>query len=164
MILFMEVRNQFVHNSESSSFIKIFEILEPSKWNKLLKINPDAFNIYKYWDKQTQDDSAINEKESVLSLAFDKLHEVILKVLVKTYQKIIEDLEEESNRQIKLKFAERTERMLELIDESLIEFGDSFEKVLMKNVGGTFDFSKRMNNFVHARTIEKFKEEFPDMA
>lgn len=160
--LFMEIRNQFIHNIEIDTFLKASEKVNAMP-KRLLETDLGLKNKFEKL-RLLQDDLEVQAtKEELLTLGFQKLYIDILETLVSQHEKIREDVDREIDIEAKSRFYHITERMMIYMDESIDEFGKKLEDILNKNFGSSFEFTSQMSNYLHRRTIEKTRNEFPDL-
>jgi len=159
LILFMEIRNQFVHNIESDSYIKVMEILGSSKKNKLLSVNQDVADFHNQLKKKQNTEE---QQEKSLEFAFDFLFLKLREIILNQEKKIIEDFEKEKNLEIDSKMLEFYSVSFKIFQDTVEEFGEIYSNTLEKNIGSKTQFKELLNTFVHQKSIERIKEKFPD--
>lgn len=159
LILFMEIRNQFIHNIESDSYIKVLEILGNSKKTKLLNVNPDVAEFHTELKKRQDTEE---QQEKSLEFAFDFLFLKLREIILNQHQKIIEDFEKEKLQEVDSKMLEFYSVSFKIFQDTVEEFGEVFSNSLEEGIGSKTQFKELMNAFVHQKSIERIKEKFPD--
>tara|TARA_B110000090_G_C13234728_1_gene390068 strand:+ start:69 stop:734 length:666 start_codon:yes stop_codon:yes gene_type:complete len=150
LILFMEIRNQFIHNIEADSYVKVFEILGNNKKNKIYKLISE--DELKYLE---------GEKEIELKKGTSNLYINILRILIKVREEIIEDYKKKVKNDTNEKIRDLTMQMVKIMDETIDEFGDIYEAELLEK-GIKTEFKKLQSSFINKKSIEKFKEKYPE--
>lgn len=92
LLMFMEIRNQFVHNLEADSFVKVFEHLGTGKLKRFIGINSEIQDLY---NKQEQLEEHNRERESILNFAFDALILKLNKIFIDQYCRLLSEKEKE---------------------------------------------------------------------
>ncbi|MEH1009549.1 hypothetical protein VDP25_17555 [Winogradskyella sp. ECml5-4] len=160
LILFMEIRNQFIHNIEATTFEKVFQVIGNNKKNKILKLDSDL-------EKNYQQALEINDEnfssEVVLKMAFTNLKLMIDKLLIREFDNLVESLKSEDELKQSAKLNSISEKMLDLITKTIDEFGESYEQHLKKITGKDIGFNKTLNNYINSQMEKKMKENFPDI-
>ena len=160
LILFMEIRNQFIHNIEATTFEKVFEIIGNNKKNKILKLDTELEKSY----KQTLE---INDEklspEVVLKMAFTNLKLMIDEFLIREFGNLIETLEKEDELKQSAELNVISEKMLDLVTKTIDEFGESYGQHLKKVTGQDIGFDKTLNNYINSQMEKKMKENFPEI-
>jgi hypothetical protein len=150
LILFMEIRNQFINKIEADSYVKVFEILGNNKKNKIYKLISE--DELKYLE---------GEKEIELKKGTSNLYINILRILVKVREEIIEDYKKKVKNDTNEKIRDLTMQMVKIMDETIDEFGDIYEAELLEK-GIKTEFKKLQSSFINKKSIEKFKEKYPE--
>lgn len=160
LILFMEIRNQFIHNIEATSFEKVFEIIGNNKKSKILKLDAGL-------EKNYQQTLEVNDEkfstEVVLKMAFTNLKLKIDGLLIREFENLIESLKKEDELKSSAEMNKVLEKMLDLITKTIDEFGESYELHLKTVTGKDIGFDKTLNNYVNSKMEQKMKESFPDV-
>lgn len=163
-ILFIEIRNQLVHNFHSDSLKKVFDNIESNKKSKLLKINPNVEEHYNKSKKRgyLNNDSEEKNLEFGYSYLFLKLKEIILE----QHSKLIEDFKKEKTQEMELNYHQKMNEIYlagnQILNETIEEFGEIFSKEIEKKIDSKIEFKKLLIAFVNKKSIEKLKEKFPD--
>ena len=160
LLLFMEIRNQFIHNIEATSFTKVFEILGIDRRNRILKLDSQLVDNYKTAEKINDD---LIKPEIVLSLAFDKLKLVIDAILVEVVDRLISDLEKENELRNEAEMNKISEKLIDIITKTIDDFGDSYEKHLKRETGKDIGFDITLSNYVNVNIEKKLKEQLPEI-
>lgn len=155
LILFMELRNQFVHNINAISFSTVFEFLGEDRRKHLIRIDPTIKVIY---DAQAEGEA----HEHIYQRAFQALYIELLEVLMQLYQGVIQirDAERQERERVwALELGSEVHKLLEDSVEQVIrgyftEMGEGFGANLDQNATALIDT-------IHALAIKKIKEKYP---
>jgi hypothetical protein len=119
LILFMEIRNQFIHNKEADSFQFVLSQIE--KMNSLLNIDSEIRKSY-------NNSLADNEKEKWLDLAFDKLHLDLIAIIIDQNKRLLKEKDLEIEKETNKKLLGTYEFLLNSINDSIKEFKNEFSE------------------------------------
>lgn len=160
LLLFMEIRNQFIHNIEADSFSKTFEIIGNDRRNRLLKVDPEVADLYSKYEKE---DTLKGDLERILKLGFGRLHEKLVALIVKQMERIIEDLKKEQEIEVATKMHDVAMDMLKIVQETTEEFGEIMSEQLEKSIGSRTNLAQTMNSYINQKSIEKLKKKYPEL-
>ncbi|MFC0878953.1 hypothetical protein ACE01N_20330 [Saccharicrinis sp. FJH2] len=160
LILFMEIRNQFIHNLQADSFIETFQILGNSKKNKILNLDPE---ISKVFNELNVNPELNEQQEKILKIAFNVFHKKLVEIIIKQHEVLIKELKDEEGKKVKLKFHEIALDMIEIIQDTVEEFGEIYSKEIEKITGHKNDFGELLNAYVNQKSIERIKIKYPDL-
>ncbi len=155
LILFMEIRNQFIHNIDADSFIKVFEILGSSKKNKLLQLDENIASI-KDMIKEG------NDTEKILGFGFDSLSIKLMETIISLRETILKEFETEREQENLKIMHDISMDMLYFVQETVEEFGDIWTEQLEKS-GVKTDFKNLITSYIHQKSIEKIRTKYPDL-
>lgn len=159
LILFMEIRNQFIHNIYANSFIKTFEFLEKNKINQLLKVDNKVQKLYSNNNKLDAFDSDL---ENILELAFDSLFIKIINIISNQHKKIKFEIEKELEQEYQLKNNKIYSDIIFIIMETTKEFGEIWDNTIKKQTNENLNFSKILSSYINQKSIEKIKIKYPE--
>ncbi len=149
LIVFMEIRNQFIHNLSSDSFEIVLKRID--KKSQLIKI-----------DKETQESitsaESQQEKESIYELAYLKLSYDIRKQLDEEKANILKSKIEELD--IKIKSIERDtyDEILKDLGDSIDEFTGFFNGLMQERFGSDHDYGSTIRYGIRAFFEKKQRE------
>ena len=155
LILFMEIRNQFIHNLDADSFLKVFEILGNSKKNKLLELDEEIASI----KDRVQGE---NDTEQILGLGFDCLCLKLKGTLILIKERILKEFDIEIEKDTFKIMHQISIDMLTFVEETIEEFGDMWMEQFEKS-GIEREFKNLMISYIHQKSIEKIRNKYPDL-
>lgn len=155
LILFMEIRNQFIHNIHANSFTKVFEILGNNRKNNLLKLNDELTELHDLVKEE-------KDKEKILEFCFDFLSIKLLETIISNREQIIKNFENEREQENLSRISNISMDMLNYVQETIDEFGDIWTKELEKS-GVRTDFKDLMSSYIHQKSIEKLRTKYPEL-
>lgn len=117
LMLFMEIRNQFIHNSNAVSFFKVVSGF--SRKNRLQEMEQD---FKKYFDDKTFKEE---EKEGLYEVSFRKLCVLIMEKLLRIQFKIVNEIAEENGKDF---YKEGVKLYDEAIDEFAAELNEFWKR------------------------------------
>lgn len=138
LILFMEIRNQFIHNSNAISFVKVL-----SGFSRKSRLHEVVDSFKEYFDDQTFKDE---EKEGLYDVAFGKLCLLIMEKLLKVQLQIANEIAEEAGKDF-------YKEGVKLYDEAIDEFAKELNE-FWKGEG----VESEMGDIVKAAIRTKLKE------
>jgi hypothetical protein len=147
--MFMEIRNQFIHNLSSDSYEIVLERVK--KKNHILKLDSRLAELLK-----VADDS--KKKEEVYKIAFATLAYEIIDKLDKLRIKILEDKIEEIKIQRKALEKESYEEVLTILADAIDEYADSYNTHLQKSFGSDKDFGESIRYGIRAFFEKKMND------
>lgn len=154
LILFMEIRNQFIHNKDAISFEHIFKIID--KKNNLLNIDS---NIKSNYEDTSNDDL----KEKSLKLAFDKLHLDLIELIKNQFQRLMDEKEIEIKKEINEKVLEGYEFLIHSIDNSFKEFTIEFSKAFSKDKKIQDDLKNLIDTIFYKKLKKKLENKYGEI-
>lgn len=114
-LLFMEIRNQLLHNLEANTLSKVLERLGKDKKNRLLKLIGNDSN---------------GLEEDKYMTCFKRLYLDLIGLIIKIKERILKDYEDELDKEYKLKAHDNNQKVLGYIGESIDETFDIMNEVL----------------------------------
>ena len=159
IILFIEIRNQFIHNLESDSFVKVCEILGNNKRNKLVSIDSRVAKLYSDYESHPE---AKIDIEGILKLAFGALDQKLRKILINQYERLLHEIQKDDEDKARLEQHDVFKDMTRIVLETVEEFGNIYADALKKD-GIKTEFPKLLNSFVWTKSIKKLTEKYPDL-
>lgn len=165
LILFLEIRNQFIHNIQSESFVIVFS---------QTKLKEKRNNFLKYLDSLPDDfeNSDNSIKEIYLNQSF---HQLLLNLhtdLLEIFKAIIvehqEKRESEARYLLSKKNNEISRFLAEVMEETIDELLDTSDKATnkyLKDEGLEYDFKvlRGIKGIYKLIVRKKLKERFPDL-
>ena len=155
LILFMEIRNQFIHNINGNSFTKVFEFIGNDRKKYLLRINHELAEFHDLVKDE-------KDKEKILEFGFDFLSIKLLETIISIREQIIKDFENEREQENLSSITNISMDMLNYVQETIDEFGDIWTKELDKSSVRT-DFKDIMSSYIHQKSIEKLRTKYPEL-
>lgn len=154
LILFMEVRNQLIHNRDCDTLLKAVE--RSNKLNKLLSRNKKVQEEFVKHDD-------LDVKESGLKVAFQELYGSIVDSCYKTLDKISMEIQEEEKRIIEAIRLQSLEKITKYLGTAIVKVSESFDDIFMEAFPGKPILKDVMKNSVWSVFWKNFKEENPDI-
>ena len=158
LILFMEIRNQLIHNLNADTFTKTFEILGNSKKTKLLSINPD---VKEFRDKLIKENQKVDE-EKLLEFGFNFLYFQLKEAIINQGMLTLEALKNERLNEIYSKQYSVAIDALSIFQETVKEFGKVWTEQLQKQGISNEGFEELMHAFINKKSLEKLAEKYPE--
>jgi hypothetical protein len=109
LILFMEIRNQLVHNYEVDTLEKALGAIE--KKPKFLSLNPIVAKLY-------ETSTTVDEKEHCLLMILDYLGLAIDNIMISLLKLLVKDLEAEQQNQRNKSLLETYEEFMKIMNET----------------------------------------------
>ena len=146
LILFMEIRNQFIHNKEADSFQFVLSQIE--KMNSLLNIDSEIRKSY-------NNSLADNEKEKWLDLAFDKLHLDLIAIIIDQNKRLLKEKDLEIEKETNKKLLGTYEFLLNSINDSIKEFKNEFSEAFTNDKKVQDDLKSLIDSIFYKKLKEK---------
>jgi hypothetical protein len=151
LILFMEIRNQFIHNKEADSFQFVLSQIE--KMNSLLNIDSEIRKSY-------NNSLADNEKEKWLDLAFDKLHLDLIAIIIDQNKRLLKEKDLEIEKETNKKLLGTYEFLLNSINDSIKEFKNEFSEAFTNDKKVQDDLKSLIDSIFYKKLKEKIEPRF----
>ena len=149
-IMFMEVRNQFIHNADSNNFEIVLKRIK--KKNKLISLD---LNYSKFIEFYEQEGKSIEE---VYSLAFTKLFLDLKDILKETGKRIIKEKQKVLEDRIEAIKKVELEKILQKLTEAIDESSDLLNKEFQKGLNTDKDFGELIRYSIRAFFEKKMKD------
>ena len=150
LIMFMEIRNQFIHNIDSDSFKIVLKRIGKEK--KLISLL-DEFVANRNYSISNE----ISEEEK-FKLGFNMLSIEIVEELESARKKILEDKLEIVNTKVKAQEAEINDRALKAISDSIDEATDLFNKRWREVFNDEKDIGQSLRTLIQGLFKKKIEE------
>lgn len=149
LVMFMEIRNQFIHNLSSDSYEIVLDRVQ--KRNHILRLDNRLADLLK-----DNDDS--EKKEEVYKIAFSTLAHEIIDKLEKLRIKILEEKIEKIKVEKDALKLESYNEVLTILAEAIDEFADFYNNHLQKSFNSDTDYGDTIRYGIRAIFENKMKD------
>lgn len=154
LIMFMEIRNQLIHNLDCDSLMKA--VLRCNKTNKFLAIDEKL-------KKQFHDTTNENQKETILKLLLEQLTKNIISFCKSIIGSIEEEIKEEDRRRKKEFEAEFLLGAIKCLSDSVDMVSDISDEVFIGDDQENKKFKGQYKKLIWLGFMKGLKINFPDI-
>ncbi len=151
LTLFMEIRNQLIHNFDVDTMEKVLESINKRQLFLTLDNN---------YSKMYAESNSGTEKEYYLNLLLDKLHIELIKILSNQISLIIKDIENEQQQSINEKLAEGQTKMVKILIKTQNEVAEKFVDAFFEDYTNKDEIKKIFEALFYKVCKEKVEDEF----
>lgn len=150
-ILFMEIRNQLIHNIEIDTLEKALTVIQ--KKQPFLNLDIESRNAYELSQHEQL-------KERFLLTILYKLDIKLNKITTKIYEVLIDELEMEKQQLIKSSSFDKYSSIVDLLQECITEFTDKFATNFDSDTKNQKEMKDIINSLFYKIAKEKFEKQF----